>query len=232
MKFLIGLVIGAIIAAAIGAGAIAVALGELDDVNIADRDKSNDVSQTYELRDFDRIEVAGVYDLDVNVGPEFSVVISGPETEMSRVEASVKNGVLVLDQTKHERGLKKLRREGVSAAISLPALAALEVSGVVDGEVEGVSADNFSVDLSGVGDLEISGACASLEARVSGVGDLDAENLECKNVKVVVSGVGDATVFASESVEASISGMGKIDVYGSPAIVDKSDGAFSRINVH
>lgn len=229
MRFLVGLVIGAIIAAAIGAGAIAVALGEIDDVDIANRDKSADVSRTFELTDFDRIEVAGVYELKVAVGSDFSVEISGPEKEMARVEARVDDGVLILDQRKHERG--RIHRDGVSATVTLPALSALDISGVVDGEVSGVVADDFDIDLSGVGDLEVAGECAALTAHVSGVGDLDAENFKCKTVKVTVSGVGDASVYASEAVEARISGIGDINVHGSPARVDKHGGMFSHIEV-
>lgn len=232
MKFLVGLVIGAIIAAAIGAGAIAVALGQIGDADIADRDKSADVSRTFELTGFDRIEVAGVYELNVAVGSDFSVEISGPEKEMARVEARVDEGVLILDQRKHERGSNRIHRDGVTATVSLPALSALDISGVVDGEVSGVAADAFDIDLSGVGDLELAGECNALTARVSGVGDLDAENLKCKTVKVTVSGVGEASVYASEAVEARISGIGEISVHGSPASVDKHGGMFSHIEVH
>ena len=121
MKFLVGLVIGAIIAAAIGAGAIAVALGEIDEVDVANRDKSGDVSQTFELRDFDKIDVAGVYELEVMVGEDYSVVISGPSEEMERVQAKVEDGSLVLDQTKQQkRGIGVLHKEGVTAKVSLP----------------------------------------------------------------------------------------------------------------
>lgn len=233
MKFLVGLVIGAIIAAAIGAGAIAVALGEIDEVDVANRDKSGDVSQTFELRDFDKIDVAGVYELEVMVGEDYSIVISGPSEEMERVQAKVEDGSLVLDQTKQQkRGIGVLHKEGVTAKVSLPALSELDVSGVVDGDVSGVDAEAFTVNLSGVGDVDIEGTCTDLTARVSGVGNLNARELECKTARVNVSGVGDAKVYASESVDANISGMGDIDVYGSPAKVEKNDSMFSRIKVH
>lgn len=233
MKFLVGLVIGAIIAAAIGAGAIAIAFGELDDVEIKDRDRGKDVTQTYEFRDFDKIEVAGVYELNVSVGSDFSVTLSGPENEMSRVETSVEDGSLVLDRRKRDKGSgNHFNRHGVTATVSMPALLALDISGVVDGDIKGVAGGDFAIDLSGVGDVELSGECDALTARVSGVGDLNAEDLKCRTVKVSVSGVGDASVYASEAVEASISGMGGIDIYGSPPSVEKSGGMFSHIEVH
>jgi hypothetical protein len=230
MKFLVGLVIGAIIAAAIGAGAIAIAFGELDDIEIKDRDRGADVTRTLDFKDFDKIEVAGVYELNVTVGPNFAITLAGSEEELDRVKASLEDGALVLDQSKRQK--HGLRRHGVTATISMPALSALDISGVVDGDIEGVAGGDFAIDLSGVGDVELSGECDALTARVSGVGDLNAEELKCKTAKINVSGVGDAAVYASEAVEASISGMGEIDVYGSPASVEKNGGMFSHIEVH
>lgn len=234
MKFLIGLVVGAIIAAAIGAAAIAAAFGGLDKIDISDRDKSSDVVRTVELRDFEKIKIKGVYELDVTVGPDFAIELSGKAEDLDRAEASVENGVLVLDQKRRERG-EKIRRhghDGVTAKISMPSLVAIDVAGVVDGSVRGISAEGFRADLSGVGDLELEGSCTALEASVSGVGDLDAENLRCANVSVSVSGVGDAKVYASESVDASVSGMGDISVSGSPKQVEKSGSLFSDIDVN
>lgn len=232
MKFFFGLIVGIIVACLIGAAAIAYAFGNLSDIDIGDRDKANDVSQTFELRDFDRIDIAGVYELEVAVGGDFSVEISGPSDEMERVEATVESGRLVLDQRDHKRGEKRWRNhDGLTAKISLPALAAVEVSGVVDGDVTGIASETFKVDISGVGDMTLSGECGDLDAQVSGVGDLDADELKCKNVDVDVSGVGSASVYASESVEASVSGMGEINVSGSPKTVDKDNGFFSNINV-
>ncbi|MEX0644826.1 MAG: head GIN domain-containing protein [Parvularculaceae bacterium] len=231
MKFFLGLMVGVFVAILIGVAAITVAFGSIDDINFSDDDDSAKISKTYELTDFDRIDIAGVYDLDVSVGGAFSVEISGPEDEMARVYARVEGGELILDQTKRENGKRNWRKRGLDARITLPALSAISVSGVVDGGVVGVAAEQFRVDLSGVGDLDLSGECGDLTANVSGVGDLNAEELKCKNVDVDVSGVGEASVYASESVDASISGIGEIEVYGSPPTVEKSGGFLSRIDV-
>jgi hypothetical protein len=191
------------------------------------------VTRTFDLTGFDRIDVAGVYELEVTVGPDFSVEMSGPEEEMNRVETSIEDGVLTLGQRKRERGERRLRRrDGVEARITMPALHGVDVSGVVEADFTGIVSDEFSVDLSGVGELDLDGECGALTARVSGVGELDAEGLECKSAMVRVSGVGEAAVYATDAVEAHISGMGEIDIYGSPANVEKHSGMFSDITVH
>jgi len=194
---------------------------------------SEKVSKTLALTDFEKIDIAGVYEINVKVGPSYSIALSGPQDEMDRVEASVKNGVLVLSQRDRKRGERnRNHNHGVEAVITMPSLKGFEVSGVVDGEIDGIDSDTFELEVSGVGDIEMNGQCGNLKAQVSGVGDLDAEGFECRSVDVDVSGVGSASVFASEEVAAHISGMGDIDVYGKPEKVEKNKSMFSDITVH
>ena len=228
MKFFFGLIIGLFLAIGIAAAAAYMAFGELGD--FGERDRSNDITQQYDFVDFDRIDIGGVFEVDVAVGGDFSVKISGSPEAMERVEAAVEDGELVLGEAKRS-GKRHWRVHGLTAVISMPALTAIDVAGVVDGDVTGISADQFDADLSGVGDLDLAGTCGSLTVHVSGVGDLDAESLECENVDVSVSGVGDASVYASQSVDASVSGIGSISIYGSPTDVDKDGSFLSSIDV-
>jgi putative autotransporter adhesin-like protein len=198
------------------------------------KDAQNIVAKDYDLAGFDRIDVSGVYELDIRIDKSFSIELSGPDNEMARVEATVKDGVLYLDRRKAKRGErgKHHKHDGVNAKITLPSLVGLEASGVVEGSVADIDAENFALAISGVGDLELSGECGDLDAKVSGVGDLDAKALECRSVDIAVSGVGDASVFARDEVDARVSGMGDIDIYGSPKDVQKSSSMFADITVH
>lgn len=213
--------------------AFAIAAGALALTGAALADDDEIVSRKLDLAGFERISVAGVYELDVRVGPEFSIMLSGPAYEMDKVEASVKNGALELAQRKWKKGEKKRNdRDGVEAVITMPSLTGLNISGVVEGHVSDIDASRFELTLSGVGDIAIDGECGAFEARVSGVGDLDAKRLECRTAVLNVSGVGDASVFATDEVDVKVSGMGDIDVYGSPEQVRKDKGMFSEITVH
>ncbi len=216
MKSIIGLGL-----ATVAAGALSVALASDDEVN-----------KTFDFTGFEKIEISGVYEIDVRVGGGYAIELSGPESEMSRVDVKVRGNVLDLDQRSRKRGEKRRRRQGVLATISLPSLEAFRVSGVVDGEISGIDSQHFEIEISGVGDIEVAGTCTELEAYVSGVGELDAEDLQCRTVKVRVSGVGEANVYASESVDAAVSGMGDINVYGSPKNVKKRGGLFADISIH
>jgi hypothetical protein len=188
------------------------------------------ITEKYDLSGFDRIQISGVYDLDVRVGPDFSIELTGLEYEMERVNVSVRNGVLHLDQDENRRGWRT-RNDSVDAVITLPSLLGLDLSGVADVDVSGIDAETFDAALSGVGDVDLSGTCGALKASVSGVGDFGAGGLKCENVEIRVSGVGAADVFASKAVDASVSGVGSISIEGSPAQVEKSSGFLSSITI-
>ncbi len=231
MKLFLGFLIGLVLAAAIAATALKVAWGNITDVS--ERDRGADVSRTIDVADFDRIDIAGVIELDATVGGDYALTLSGRPEDLDNARAEVVDGALILD-TAHEEGRvgRKIIRHGVTATLSAPSLTGVDAAGVVDGSVTGVAGGPFRVAISGVGDLEISGSCDTLDADVSGVGDLDAEDLQCRVVNVDVSGVGGASVYASEKVDADIAGIGKIDVYGSPKEVSKSKSSpLGRISV-
>lgn len=229
MKFIIGLLIGLAVAIAIAFAAFKVAFGGITE--IGDRDKSKDVTRTLELADFDQIEVAGVYELDVTVGEDFRVEVSGAPETLDRLEARVDGSTLVLDSPDRKPHKLKMRNHGVTAKVSLPTLVEVDGAGIVDGDIRGVKADRFEANISGIGELRISGECGTFDADVSGIGEIEAEDLQCERVNVDVSGVGEASVYASKAVDAEVSGIGEIVVSGSPAEVSRESGFLSRIEI-
>lgn len=229
MRIFFGVLIGLLLAIGIAVAAGYYAFGGLTDVS--ERDKTNDITRTVDVSGFDRIDVAGVYEIDVTVGGDYSVKISGAPSEMERLDVSVENGKLVLDQDRSKKNKRRWRDMGLTAVITLPALRSVDIAGVADAAVRGVDSEAFDVDLSGVGDLDVAGRCGRLNADVSGVGDLDASELECRTVDVDVSGVGEASVYASEEVDAAVNGIGSISIYGSPQNVNKSTTFLSSISV-
>ena len=125
MRIFLGFVIGLALAIAIAFTAVKVAWGGLTDLE--DRNRGEDVSRTFEAADFDRIEVAGVYELDVTVGGEYSVMLSGREEDLARTAVGVADGVLTLDTAeRNAEGKRKLVKHAITAKIAMPALRAID----------------------------------------------------------------------------------------------------------
>ena len=189
-----------------------------------------DIEQTHDLQDFDAIEVRGVYRLNVTAGDDYIVFTSGTPKEVERMKVYVKDGVLILDQNDGKKKLKN--RDSVWVEISLPSLNSVDITGVGTGDIVDVDSENFVLDVSGVGELEVSGTCGHLETSMRGVGELDARGLECKSADVNLKGVGEVSLFASESVDVKSKGIGEVNVYGKPKDVKKSKGFMSGVTVH
>lgn len=180
-------------------------------------------ARSLDLAGFDRIEVGGIYALDIQVGPAFSVELSGQEFMLERTRVAVVNGVLRLDHASNLR-CRDDECEAVRARITLPALSGLSISGVAEGSrVAGVDAESFVFAIDGVGEVTLTGRCGAFDLEVSGVGDVDAQGLRCVDVDAEIAGVGDVEVYASRSIDAEVA-VGDLIVHGSPQqVVRHSD---------
>lgn len=93
--------------------------------------------------------------------------------------------------------------------------AALSGSGELDLNA-GSGIERFDAVLTGSGHMTIVGTTRELHANASGSGELDARHLRAEKVEVGQTGSGESTVHARQSVAASISGSGDIEVIGNP----------------
>jgi hypothetical protein len=176
---------------------------------------------------FHAIDLSGVLDVNVTVGKPASVEIFGDADMLAKVTTTVENGVLVVG-TK-----KKLRKNShLKAVVTAPDLTSLALSGVGDLKATGISNDRLAIHLSGVGSLGAEGTTGTLSVVHSGTGDVAAKNLAAKASTVEITGVGDAVVQATQSIDARLTGVGDIKVYGHPAQVKKSRSGIGDIKIH
>jgi hypothetical protein len=97
----------------------------------------------------------------------------------------------------------------------------LRVSG--SGDMFGrVDAKNLESSISGSGDVKLAGRAENSAVSVSGSGDFEARGLVTVNTIVRVSGSGDASINASSSVSASVSGSGDVRYTGGAKSISSS----------
>jgi len=193
-------------------------------------DEKNRVTESYDLSGFDNLDVGGVFQLDVTVGGNYSVQASGSEKEMDNLEVYVEGDALRIEnKTKSWR--KKRNRHGVDITITMPSLAGIDIGGVGEVEISGISGGDLDIDIGGVGEISISGNCDKLDVDIAGVGEMNARELECEDADISLAGVGEITVYASKSVDVSAMGVGEVNVYGKPEKVDKNKSFLSQINI-
>ena len=78
------------------------------------------------------------------------------------------------------------------------------------------------MNISGSGDLKVSGQCKNLNLQISGSGDFRGYELKAEKAVVRISGSGDVGVYASSELEAQVSGSGDISYAGNPVKVNSN----------
>jgi len=165
---------------------------------------------------FHAVKVGGAVALSVRVvpGQAQKVSVSGDSNFLPHVHTQVQGGVLQVDT---DDGL-----HDIHADIQVPALTALTLSGAVRAAVHQVAGDTFALELSGASQVTLDGGVRALSVNLSGAGTVRAFTLRAEDVTAQLSGVGHVEVFASKSLNATISGAGKVIYDGHPAKVTQA----------
>jgi len=114
--------------------------------------------------------------------------------------------------------------------ISTPDLKKFVFDGVGKANLSNVKNDRLEIVVNGVGDFSASGETKEADITLSGVGSLDAKNLHTVNAKVNSTGVGNVDIYVTGQLDAQASGVGKINYYGSPKIVNRQTEGIGKIN--
>ncbi|RKR81642.1 putative autotransporter adhesin-like protein [Mucilaginibacter gracilis] len=200
-------------------------------------------TQNRHLTGFNAIQLSGSYDVYITQGATESVNVEAPANVIDKIITEVQGGVLKI-YSRNENGWGNWFGSNKKMAIYINAkdINSIGVSGSGDvffkdgittnslkirisgsGDVLGkVHVKNFEAGVSGSGDLKVSGRADYSNITVSGSGDVSAHDLATGTSIVHVSGSGDATVYASEKIDASVSGSGDIRYAGSPKQVSTS----------
>ena len=72
--------------------------------------------------------------------------------------------------------------------------------------------------------FDFQGEAKSLDAHVSGAGHIDASELKVKEASFKIEGVGTGSVYATDELWATISGVGKLKYYGNPKVHKNIEG--------
>ncbi len=183
---------------------------------------------------FDRVALAGAYDVVVTVGAAASVRAEGDSERLEQLDIRVENGELRID-SRGRRGWSWGGRRGrVTVHVTVPALAGAAVAGSGDLRIDRIEGQAFTAAVAGSGDLDIAalrvdrasfsiagsgnvraaGSAGQSEVSIAGSGDADLTGVESRTAAVTVMGSGDARVRATESAAVTLLGSGDVTVTG------------------
>jgi len=133
------------------------------------------------------------------------------------IQTDVRDGVLYL---RSEKGYNS--RAGMAVLITVPNLESIKAAGAGKFHISDLKNDKFTVQTTGATSLTATGETKSLEIHNSGAGKIDTDSLHAQKVKVDISGAASVDVNATEQLDASVSGVGRVSYSGNPKTVNKS----------
>lgn len=188
-----------------------------------------------------RVEGGGLA-VRVRHGAEAAARLRGSPASLRCTGLDVRDGLLVVSLHGFHHGRK------VEVEVSTPLLEGVELAGLGSvtleeasgerlsvqvsgaGKVEAaVEVQNLTVSITGAGAVEVRGRAQALEASITGTGALRAGGLATQDARVLVSGAGSATVAPVETLDVTISGVGKVRYRGQPATIHKDVGGWGKV---
>ena len=215
----------------------------------------NGVSMTQEIEvgDFDRISIPDFVDVYYTQSSDQQcVTLTCDENLFEYYHIEVKDGELIvyckgsfynkIDTylTVCSSSLKGVKLSGsgdlyIEEALTTEDDFTIETSGSGDVDIASMTASSTIVSLSGSGDVEIEKIEAeSATFRSSGSGDIEVDNLTAESIKVATTGSGDCTLRCKDSgtLDIQISGSGDITASGTArAIVNISTAGSGEFNM-
>lgn len=191
------------------------------------------VSEIREIGGITGIETRGIAEVRITQGGKYYCRISSDENIISSIKTVIKDGVLIIKESRCIRSVTELTVE-----ITLPELRSVKVDGAnylfsqniveVDNlelSMNGVGkmildlrADSVRVDLNGVGEVDLKGMANSLDVNVNGMGALEALDLLAADTDVDINGAGTCRVNTTNRLDVAIKGMGTVEYVGSPEV--------------
>jgi len=202
----------------------------------AQEDAGRTVSRNYQVGNFQQIEVAGPYDVDIRTGSNVSVSAKGGEKLLDRTTVEVNGDKLVIRPERNHSffNFGWSHHGKASFVVTVPALSAATIAGSGDIRIDKVAGQNFDGTVAGSGGLEVAsvdvqqlklaiagsggvkaaGKAQSAKYDIAGSGDVNAGALQTQDLKASIAGSGGIKAHSSGNADVSIMGSGDVEVTG------------------
>ncbi len=183
-------------------------------------------SETRTVAEFDQIEIDGVGTVNITFSETPSLQVTFDDNLLQYLKTEVIDGTLKISSSESTSSAT-----GPTFDIVMNKVNAVDIDGAAKVNILDAKLDNFKLRVDGACTFVADGVAESLEIDMSGAGRIDANELKAKSVKISISGAAKADVFASETLDANISGAGRVNCLGNPKGGKRDVSGAGRINV-
>ena len=203
----------------------------------------NIITTDRSVSDFDKIGVAGSFDVILKKGNEGAISIQADENLMEYIITEVKDGSLKIKPKKGHQlkstktiqitvgfnNLEEVSLAGSGDVTSTDAINAadLKLSLAGSGDINlKVSTKNLNSNIAGSGNINLNGSTDEFSCNIAGSGNLNGYDLTATIANAKIAGSGNVKVNAVNEIHAKIAGSGNVYYTGNPD-VEKSNSAGS-----
>lgn len=196
-------------------------------------------TRTYSVQSFNSVYIEGAFKVILEQGNQPGLRIKTDEDNFKYIDVQTDEQTLSLKIIK-----KHFNFDELIIYLTFKDLERIDIKGGVSLETKGyVDLKDFSLRVEGgakvemnlkankvkiVGEggvkFELDGIADELDARLSGAGYLDAIDLKTKKCEIKIEGVGAGSVYATETLDARISGFAKVRYKGNPQVIKNIEG--------
>lgn len=193
------------------------------------------ITENRSLSDYDKIDVAGSFEVKLVKGKEGAISINADENLMEYLETEIENGHLKI-QPKKDYQLKSTKTIVITVSFEMIDAISLAGSGNVrsadvlnatnlnlnlvgSGEINlPVSTKNLTSHIAGSGNIKLSGNSDVFRSEIAGSGNLEGYDLKATASHINIAGSGNMKIHAVSEIHANIAGSGNVIYSGNPTI--------------
>lgn len=176
-------------------------------------------TKTPEVKPFERIEVAGCFDVFYTQSDSTSVRIEAPASALSKLDIQSDGRTLRIGEVRELTSFSSIRAmEDVKVYVTSPDLVAAEMAGSGDFKAIGhVDTDELRLSIAGSGEISFDDIiCNSIKADLAGSGDVVLGNVTTVKASFSIAGSGDIKAYFTQcdKVNTNIAGSGDVKISG------------------
>jgi hypothetical protein len=204
------------------------------------QDEDDWATKTYEVGDFSQIALDGGFKVYLIQGDHCSVTVKSTDDNVfgnikvkrnqSEVSIQLDASFFVFHRVSLYITFKTLEKLNIEGGVNLKTNGYLNLENI-SVNVEGganidldMKAQNVLVYGEGGFLFELKGVADRLDVTIKGAGHVSAAELKTKDVSFVVAGFGTGSVYATQTLNAKIEGVGKLRYKGDPKVDQYIDG--------
>ena len=178
-----------------------------------------------DLGTFTSIQTTGAYEVRVICQQAASFEMEGDDNILPMIRTDVRGGVLHISSDRAYNATNP-----IVVRVKVPDLEGISSTGAGDILISDVKNEKLMISSTGAARIVASGQTSFAIISSTGAGKIDADKLHAARAKVTVTGAGSVDVYATQQLDAIVSGVGQITYAGDPPVVNKSVSGIGTIN--